>query len=134
MEHLFSGKRNAVKSGWEDGSGGSGDWSIGIKQMGQPDNRIQGVKGSPNWDRNRPGRGLSSYLAMPPTLVASCPLSSHGQTAAEGSTSAGEGPSQVSLSSEEEPVTSTSSQPPPKRPRRSNSVLAFLQKQLEKEE
>ena len=71
---------------------------------------------------------------QPPTLVASCPMSSHGQTAAEASTSAEEGPSQVSLSSEEEPVPSTSSQPPPKRPRRRSSVLAFLKKQAEKDE
>ncbi|KAI4795468.1 hypothetical protein KUCAC02_031402, partial [Chaenocephalus aceratus] len=49
-------------------------------------------------------------------------------------TSAGEGPAQVSLSSEEEPVPSTSSQPPTKRPRRRSSVLAFLKKQAEKDE
>ncbi|KAJ4922020.1 hypothetical protein JOQ06_004039 [Pogonophryne albipinna] len=45
-----------------------------------------------------------------------------------------EGPSQVSLSSEEEPVPSTSSQPPTKRPRRRSSGLAFLNKQAEKDE
>ncbi|KAK5931541.1 hypothetical protein CesoFtcFv8_000165 [Champsocephalus esox] len=69
-------------------------------------------------------------------------MSSHGQTAAEASTSAAaeastsaeEGPSQVSLRSEKEPVPSTSSQPPTKRPRRRNSVLAFLKKQAAKDE
>ncbi|KAK5925664.1 hypothetical protein CgunFtcFv8_018171 [Champsocephalus gunnari] len=55
-------------------------------------------------------------------------------SAAEASTSAEEGPSQVSLRSEKEPVPSTSSQPPTKRPRRRNSVLAFLKKQAAKDE
>ncbi|XP_034005502.1 uncharacterized protein LOC117497626 [Trematomus bernacchii] len=154
MEHLFSGKRNAAKSGWEQV----------VKEMGL-EGQVTGPHASNKWDNliteykelkdpptgTRTDRGEASaatwpwFEAMheaiggwpsiqPPTLVASCPLSSHGQTAAEASTSAGEGPSQVSLSSEEQSVPSTSSQPPTKRPRRRSSVLAFLKKQAEKEE
>ncbi|KAK5913459.1 hypothetical protein CgunFtcFv8_007990 [Champsocephalus gunnari] len=161
MEHMFSGKRNAAKSGWEQV----------VKEMGL-EGQVTGPQAAKKWDNLK-----TKYkeLKNPPTgtgtdggeaSAATWPC--HGRTAAEASTSAaeastsaaeastsaaeastsaaeastsaaeassaGEGPAQVSLSSEEEPVPSTSSQPPTKRPRRRSSVLAFLKKQAEKDE
>lgn len=70
---------------------------------------------------------------QPPTIVASCSVPNHGQTAAEASSSGCEEPSGMSLlpgtDSEKESMPSNCSKPPTKRPKRGGG-----KKQAEKEE
>lgn len=73
---------------------------------------------------------------QPPTLVASCLVPDHGQTADGASSPACAEAPQTSpdTESEEEPGPSTSSQPPTKRRKRGGGVLNFLKAQALKDE
>ncbi|XP_035291498.1 uncharacterized protein LOC118237144 [Anguilla anguilla] len=158
LDHLFSGKRNAARSGWEQV----------VKDMGL-EGQVTARQASKQWDnlktkykelKNPPtSTGTDSDEAtaatwpwfdamheafgerlsiQPPTLIPSCSVPNHGQTAAETLSSGCEEPSQMSLlpgtDSEEESMPSTCSEPPTKRPKRGGAMLAFLKKQAEKKE